>query len=64
MELHEFSWKRMIEAVEIVREQAQRATTALHNAGSPTPSLETTPLDIGLPVSTEQLSAILRTSKF
>ncbi len=35
MELHEFSWKRMIEAVEIVREQAQRATTALHNAGIP-----------------------------
>jgi hypothetical protein len=35
MELHDFSWRRMIEAVEIVREHAQRATAALHSAGIP-----------------------------
>jgi hypothetical protein len=33
--LQEFSWNRMIEAVEAVRERALRATTALRNAGIP-----------------------------
>jgi hypothetical protein len=33
--LHDFSWKRMIEAVEAVRERACRATAALRNAGIP-----------------------------
>lgn len=33
--LHDFSWKRMIEAVEAVRERACRATTALQKAGVP-----------------------------
>ncbi len=33
--LQEFSWKRMIEAVEAVRERACRATAALQRAGIP-----------------------------
>lgn len=33
--LHDFSWKRMIEAVEAVRERACRATAALQKAGVP-----------------------------
>ncbi len=33
--LHDFSWKRMIDAVEAVRERALRATTALQSAGVP-----------------------------
>ena len=35
VELKEFSWKRMIEAVEAVRERACRATAALAGAGIP-----------------------------
>ena len=34
-ELNDFSWKRMIEAVEAVRERALRATAALREAGIP-----------------------------
>src|SRR6185369_9129191 len=33
--LHDFSWKRMIEAVEAVRERACRAAKALEQAGIP-----------------------------
>ena len=33
--LHDFSWKRMIEAVEAVRERACRATAALNKANIP-----------------------------
>lgn len=35
VELQDFSWKRMIEAVEAVRERALRATSALKQAGIP-----------------------------
>jgi hypothetical protein len=35
LELREFSWKRMIEAVEAVRDRALRATAALERAGIP-----------------------------
>jgi len=35
VELQEFSWKRMIEAVEAVRERVGRATGALQRAGIP-----------------------------
>ncbi|MBS0203714.1 MAG: nucleotidyltransferase family protein [Planctomycetes bacterium] len=35
VELQDFSWKRMIEAVEAVRERACRATAALQQAGIP-----------------------------
>jgi hypothetical protein len=35
VELQDFSWKRMIEAVEAVRERALRATSALKRAGIP-----------------------------
>ena len=35
VELQEFSWKRMIEAVEAVRERACRAAAALEKAGIP-----------------------------
>ena len=35
VELKPFSWERMIEAVEAVRERALRATAALHEAGIP-----------------------------
>ena len=35
VELQDFSWKRMIEAVEAVRERACRATAALQRAGVP-----------------------------
>ena len=35
VELQDFSWKRMIEAVEAVRERARRATSALQRAGIP-----------------------------
>jgi hypothetical protein len=33
--LHDFSWKRMIEAVEAVQKRTRRATSALKNAGIP-----------------------------
>jgi hypothetical protein len=35
IELHDFSWDRMIEAVQAVRERALRATAALEQAGIP-----------------------------
>ncbi len=35
VELREFSWQRMIEAVQAVRERALRATAALERAGIP-----------------------------
>ena len=35
VELQDFSWKRMIEAVEAVRERARRAAAALEKAGIP-----------------------------
>ena len=35
IELNDFSWKRMVEAVEAVRERALRATAALREAGIP-----------------------------
>jgi len=35
VELKDFSWRRMIEAVEAVRERALRTTTALEKAGVP-----------------------------
>lgn len=35
LNLHPFSWQRMIEAVEAVRERARRATAALESAGIP-----------------------------
>ena len=35
VELKPFSWERMVEAVEAVRERALRATSALRNAGIP-----------------------------
>ena len=35
IELHDFSWQRMIEAVQAVRERALRATAALERAGIP-----------------------------
>jgi hypothetical protein len=35
VELQDFSWKRMIEAVEAVRERARHATSALKRAGIP-----------------------------
>lgn len=35
VELRDFSWKRMIEAVQAVRERALRATAALERAGIP-----------------------------
>jgi hypothetical protein len=35
VELREFSWQRMIEAVQAVRDRALRATAALEKAGIP-----------------------------
>jgi len=35
VELREFSWQRMIEAVQAVRDRALRATAALERAGIP-----------------------------
>jgi hypothetical protein len=35
VELRDFSWERMIEAVQAVRERALRATAALERAGIP-----------------------------
>ena len=35
IELHDFSWQRMIEAVQAVRDRALRATAALEKAGIP-----------------------------
>ena len=35
VELREFSWDRMVEAVQAVRERALRATAALERAGIP-----------------------------
>jgi hypothetical protein len=35
VELHDFSWRRMIEAVEAVRERACRATAVLQRSGIP-----------------------------